>query len=444
MDIPSKLLSRISTAAEIVRRHDFIHIFSHYDADGISAATVAAKAIHRDGRGFIVTLFQGLTDSTMRIVEKSDSRCILITDLGASYLDRLEAMGKDTVVLDHHRTPRDSERICYANPHLAGADGARECCASSLAFLFAAEMNETNWDLSQIALAGIAGDKQLGNVTGINTSILNGAVGRGYVEAAGSSLIPPGNLNKELLLTTDPYISGVSGNAAGVAELLSSAGIARSAVSSGLGDAERRRLSSLIAMRLVSEGVTVRAMEDASRTRYHLKDWNMDAEMLAGVMDACGRTGLGGVGIGMGLGDGRCRIEAERMNDDYRNRIVLAAAELERNGLTRMKNIQYFDSSASGFTGVLCGITMDYFGDPSVPTVGVNTSETIAKASGRGTRSLIARGLDLAAAMRSAGEAAGGEGGGHNIASGASFPPSSRQKFLDTLDRIIGEQISAR
>ena len=444
MGIPQKLLSRLSTAAETVRRHDFIHIFSHYDADGISAAIVAAKAVHRDGRGFSVTLFTGLDENSMNVIEKSNSRCILITDLGASYLDRLDKLKKDVVVLDHHRTPRDSEMICYANPHLFGADGMTECCGASLAFLFSAAMSENSWDLSQIAFAGIAGDRQLADVNGINSFILDGAVKRGFVSVANGSLIPSGPLSKELYLTTDPYISGVSGNAAGVTELMNAAGIAKGAAFSDLDESKRRKLSSMIAMRLVSQGVTSKAMSEASRTRYVLRDWHMDAETFAGILDACGRTGLGGIGVGMGLGDERCRIEAERQYDDYRNRIVQATTELERTGLIKMRNIQYFDSTSSGFTGVLCGIAKDYIGDPSVPTVGINTSEDVAKASSRGTHEQLSRGVDLSAAMEAAAKTVGGQGGGHKIASGASFPASMKQKFLDSLDGIIGKQISAR
>ena len=40
--LPPKLLTVLHTAAEKVRGHDFIHVFSHYDADGVAAASVLA------------------------------------------------------------------------------------------------------------------------------------------------------------------------------------------------------------------------------------------------------------------------------------------------------------------------------------------------------------------------------------------------------------------
>ena len=41
--LPSKLLKDLSHAAETIRGHEFIQVFSHYDADGVSAAAIVAK-----------------------------------------------------------------------------------------------------------------------------------------------------------------------------------------------------------------------------------------------------------------------------------------------------------------------------------------------------------------------------------------------------------------
>ena len=42
--------------------------------------------------------------------------------------------------------------------------------------------------------------------------------------------------------------------------------------------------------------------------------------------------------------------------------------------------------------------------------------------------------------MEKASKEVGGYGGGHPVASGASIPDGSEDKFITTLDRIIGEQ----
>jgi Single-stranded DNA-specific exonuclease len=445
METPTKLLSLLSNASETVRRHDFIHIFSHYDADGISAAGITAKALHREGKEFCVTLFPVLNDENMKIIENSSSKCIILTDLGASYLDRLDALNKDVIVLDHHRTPRDSEKICYINPHLFGAEGATECCGSSLAYLLAMELNSNNSDLVQIALAGIVGDKQhLRGMKGINAKILDDGMKNGHVKVTEGSLIPAGNLNRELYLSSEPYISGVSGNSKGVSSLLFSSGISNDRMFQDLNENEQRKLSSVIALKLLSKNVSTDTMNETLETRYQLLSWGMDAESFSKMLDACGRQDLGSIGIGMCLGDQRCRTEAEQLNDEYRNKVVDAAKELDERGLVQGRHIQYFDSSESGFTGVLCGIAMSFMGDRNKPTIGINSSEEMAKASARGTKALIDRGLNLSIAMGSAAEEVNGEGGGHNIASGASFPSASKEKFIASLDNIVGEQLTAK
>lgn len=50
--LPQKLLQSLSKAADTVRGHDFVHLYSHWDADGIAAMAVVAKALLREGIGF--------------------------------------------------------------------------------------------------------------------------------------------------------------------------------------------------------------------------------------------------------------------------------------------------------------------------------------------------------------------------------------------------------
>jgi single-stranded-DNA-specific exonuclease len=65
----------------------------------------------------------------------------------------------------------------------------------------------------------------------------------------------------------------------------------------------------------------------------------------------------------------------------------------------------------------------------------------MVKISARGNTLLISKGLDLSVALRKAAESVNGVGGGHTIASGASIPPGSEEKFLAIVDQIVGEQL---
>ncbi|MDR0309906.1 MAG: DHH family phosphoesterase [Candidatus Methanoplasma sp.] len=440
--LPSKLLTTLSHAVGMVNSHDFIQVYSHYDADGISAASIIARTLVRAGKEFRVTLFTSLDDANMEIIRNSGAECIIISDLGASYIEQLDALECDVIVLDHHTVEKQAKRICYANPHLYGIDGMTSGCGATMAFLFSIAMSKKNWDLVQIAFAGIAGDKQhINGMKGLNIYLYEEALERGHISLMEGSMIPSGQLTSKLYLSTSPYIAGVSGSAEGVAKLLDSAGVGREKYCKDLTKDERRKLSSLITLKLIEQEVPLQTMYELSRARYHLKDWNMDAETLASLFDGCGRQGLGGVGVSAGMGDAKSLSEAEGLENVSKTQIIEGVLSLQKNGLNIMNNIQWFDSSTSGFTGMLCGIAMQFISDPSKPTIGINRSEDPAKISSRATFDLLEKGVDLSAAMKEACASVGGAGGGHKIASGGSCPADRCEEFLLNLDSIIEKQL---
>lgn len=443
-EVPSKLLTTLSHAADIVRGHEFIQVYSHYDADGVSAASIIAQTLLRQGKEFRVTLFTTLNDYNMDIIRSTKTDCIIITDLGASYIDQLDAMKNDIVVLDHHTIISEAQRVCYANPHLYGIDGMTSGCGATMALLFAVTMNEANWDLVQVAFAGIAGDRQhINGLSGLNVYLLEEGKKRGFVEEMPGSLIPAGDLMTQLYLTTDPYIRGISGNEDGVAKILDDAGIDHGKSYMDLTEDEKRNLSSLIAVRLTEQGMLESSLNEIARTRYFLTGFKMDAEYLSSVLNSCGRAGFGGVGISAGMGDVKSiELGAKLMNDSNRD-VVLNMVDLDKKGLNQRKHFQWFDSTDSGFTGMLCGIAMQCIGDPDKPTIGMNQSKDPVNLSSRGMWKQLDKGIDLAVAMREACASVGGEGGGHRIAAGGSIPAEMVESFLENLDSILEKQLSS-
>jgi len=443
-EVPSKLLTTLSHAADLVRGHDFIQIYSHYDADGVSAASIIAQTLLREGKEFRATLFTTLNDYNMDIIRSTKADCIIITDLGASYIDQLDAMKQDIVVLDHHTIISEAQRVCYANPHLYGIDGMTSGCGATMALLFSVTMNERNWDLVQVAFAGIAGDRQhINGLTGLNTYLLDQGKKRGFIEEMPGSLIPSGELMTQLFLATDPYIRGVSGDEAGVAKLLDDAGIDHGKSYMDLTEEEKRKLSSLIAVRLTQQGMLEQSMNEIARTRYFLKGFDMDAEYLSSVLNSCGRSGFGGMGISAGMGDRKSIDMGANLMKEADRELVLNMVELDKKGLNQREHFQWFDSSDSGYTGMLCGISMQCIGNPNKPTIGMNRSKEPVNLSSRGMWVQLDRGINLAVAMREACAAVGGEGGGHRIAAGGSIPSEKVEEFLTTLDRILGEQLGS-
>lgn len=443
--LPSKLINLLSKAADIVRSHDFIQVYTHYDADGISSASILANTLQRAGKEFAVTTLKTLDAETMDVIRECPADCMIIADIGASYIREIEEMGKATVILDHHTLRDDSEKVFYANPHIFGVDGMVGACGATMSFLFSIAYDEKNWDLVQIAFAGITGDKQhTRGLVGFNTYLLNEGEKRGFVKAIPGSLVPMGPVVKSLYASTEPYIRGISGNQSAILDLLKEIGMPADAQYVTLTDDERRKLSSVIAVKLTEQGTATEAMMGFTRTRYYLTGWKMDAEAMAELLDACGRKMMQGIGIAMCMGSKDDLLRANELRNEYNEEILNAVISLDAKGIRQMKNIQCIDCTETGYTGVLCGIVMQSFKDCGKPVIGIKTGENEStKISARATDSLLEKGVDLASALYLSAESVGGEGGGHRIASGGSIPPGSEETFLKNLDDIIGDQIKS-
>lgn len=144
------------------------------------------------------------------------------------------------------------------------------------------------------------------------------------------------------------------------------------------------------------------------------------------------------------MGDERCLVLGSEVNRESAIQIVENMVDLDRRGLNQMEHIQWFDSSDSGFTGMLCGISMQCIGDADKPTIGVNRSNDPANLSSRGMWGQLEKGIDLSIAMREICAEFGGAGGGHKIAAGGSVPADNVDAFLKRLDEFIGEQLTSR
>jgi RecJ-like exonuclease len=84
---------------------------------------------------------------------------------------------------------------------------------------------------------------------------------------------------------------------------------------------------------------------------------------------------------------------------------------------------------------------MQYILDQSKPTLALSDVKGKVKVSSRGTKHLVSRGLDLAAALKKAAEKVGGVGGGHAVAAGATVDAGKKSEFLASVDEIVGHQL---
>jgi RecJ-like exonuclease len=124
----------------------------------------------------------------------------------------------------------------------------------------------------------------------------------------------------------------------------------------------------------------------------------------------------------------------------YRQRIrdVLAEVKRMRPKVEERENFRVGETVDELDTGIYAHIFLTFVHGDDKPFVAFTRSGSKVKFSARGSPSLYNAGVDLSIGMKEAGEALGGNGGGHPAASGAAVPKQDLDRFLDLLDASLG------
>lgn len=480
--MPEGLWKSAEDAADALRKARKVVIATHIDADGISAGAIASKALERAGIDAEVRFFKKLDEEAIASLAKAGSDIVWYTDLGSGSVSKLG--GVPTVVSDHHVPDTcssdgskvgqarlwDFSDVIHVNPQLHGISGATDLSGAGATFLVAAAMDETNSDLSQLAVLGGVGDLQdqrTRRLEGLNRDISALAASVGVIEVLqdlrlfGRETRP---VHKMLEYSSDPFLPGITSDEQAAISFLLGLGIEpkqgdawktwamltqeeKETVIDALRDILKhrsRKPESLL--RLTGEVYVLKREATGTPLR--------DAKEFATLLNACGRHGKGEVGLAICKGDREDGYrEGIALLRDHRSALSQAISLAKDLGVTRLRNIQYFDAGPDieeTIVGTVAGMLLGEAGsDRSAPMVAFADSleysqEPKAKASARGTQDLVSRGMDLSAAMRKAAEAVGGVGGGHNIAAGATIPSSKKEDFLRMLDQTVEEQLTSR
>lgn len=441
---PPGLLERAREAAKLVDSVSRVRVFCHYDPDGTTSASILTRALMRRGKRIHATMAHALDRSSAARLNEESNELLIVSDMGSAQLDLLEGLTYPVIVLDHHKPIRDSDKVVHVNPHLEGVDGAREMCGATTTWLFSLVLDEANWDLAGPALAGAIGDKQaVGGFVGVNAALYAESVERKVVVPERRLALRDQPLGKALAQSIEPYFRGLSGRPETAAEFLRAAGLDAEVPVRQLDAAARRRLGSVLAIRLLEQGAAPEALESLVEDRYWIEPDQMYAQDLEAYVNSCDRLGQEGLGLAVCLGDRDALAKAEKLVDEYTSKVLGYLVGLESKGLFAKKHIQFFYCDDASLAGSVAGTGMQYFFDQSRPVLGLSVLDGATKVSARGTRALIAAGLDLASALRQAAAEVGGNGGGHNIASGATVPKGKEEKFLTLVDEIVASQLAS-
>lgn len=397
------LENAVREVAAYLLERKFVLVYAHNDADGIAAGSILCHALRREDVPFRFRLTHAMEKADM---EGTPVYC----DLSA------EGIGEEAVVIDHHLPA--FEGSYHLNPRLFGIDGERELSSSALAYLVACEMGE-NLDLAGLALLGMLGDRQA--IEGANRSIVNEGIAQGVIEPAKGLLLAGRDDMERLFHAIDPYLPGVSGNEAICREIF---------------DASRRGevadVEELLS-RIVLECAPQASLDALTRlygTTYRLKrECIEDAHTMMAMLEACGKSGRGGIAATLCLRYSDAAGEAFAVMERFRRKVIDAIA-----GAAREENkALWIEVQDAGITGAVAdAIAWD-----------LETSKTVAvfaRSEGECRISLRApqtSELMMGEIAQGIARACGGSGGGHPRRAGARIPLERLSCFREKLAEAV-------
>ncbi|MBI4362380.1 MAG: DHH family phosphoesterase [Euryarchaeota archaeon] len=427
---------------------DEVEIVSHIDADGLSTCGVLVQALRREG---IAARIRFVRNGGEALGGPPDLPRVF-AELGSGRLDDVQRLPCPTLVVDHHPTVGRVDRAGphrVFNPRLLGFDGTQEISGSGTAYLIARALDAANADLAALAIVGAVGDRQdrrHGRLIGLNRTIVEEGSRAGVLEARVDlhlfgrqtrpliRLLEATGLDPGFLHDLDiPVKNGHWlrwGDLAGEERMRLASGLVQWSLATGQG-AEA-------AQRLLAEGYTLPREPEGTPFR--------DASEYASLLNATARYGEGQVGLDLCLGDrdGAYR-RARTLLGRHRKNISAGLALVHDQGLEERSHFSYFcaeDRIRDTILGIITGMALERETGAEKPLVAFARAPEGLKVSARATPAHTQRGLDLGPALMRAAHAVGGDGGGHDIAGGATIPPGAMEEFLDHLDREIGVQMA--
>jgi RecJ-like exonuclease len=482
------------TATACARRlheADQVLLASHIDADGLTSAAVASLALERAEIPFEVVFKKQLDETEIASIAARPFDTVLFTDFGSGQLDVIsqhEAAGDfQPVIADHHQpavvdgqSPSASgtgshaaETEFHLNPLLMGINGASELSGAGASYVLARALADeagteppaANRDLAALAVVGAVGDMQAvdGELVGANAGIVEEGVDAGVLDE-GTDLTLYGKqtrpLPKLLEYATEVPIPGISNDEAGAIRFLESLGLDLKRAGewrtwADLSDDERQTVASALVQRAVERGVPADKIQTLIGTTYTLTDESVgtelrDASEFSTLLNATARYERADVGLAVCRGDRDGALDrAQTLLANHRRNLSEGLTLVQEQGVTREDNVQWFDAGEAireTIVGIVAGMALGTAGvdsdKPIFAFASKNDEET--KVSARGTGPLVGRGLDLSAVMREASRSVGGDGGGHDIAAGATVPAGEEQAFVDAADAVVADQLGSK
>ena len=442
------MLNRASEATNMLKEHiekdAVIRIISHNDADGISAAAVVANALAEENVQFHTTIVPRLKQDMVNQLRSEKYDLFIFSDMGSQFIEDFNTYKHDVIVADHHQVneAEAESNVVHINPHLFEIDGSKDLSGAGSAYLAIRDLDKKH--LAYYALVGAFGDMQgQEGFTGMNKMILDDAIESGNLEIhEGLKIVSKTTepIFKSLAYTFSPALPGISGDLDGAREFLERMNLSYGIKFTDMEDEEKDLLKdALVSINPGIFGNCYTVAKESPMLR--------DLEEYSYILDACGKNKKQGLGLSIALGEKDQALDAAlKLQRQYRDQIVKGLEWIKKEGAQQLNAIQYLYSEDKVLKSVMgtiasIGLSVELL-DDSKPVIGLSRLHNDIKISGRTTREMVSKGVNLGKALQDSSNNFGGTGGGHDIAAGAMIPYESKDNFLHILDEMVEYQLS--
>ena len=429
---------------EHIEKDSVIRIISHNDADGISAAAVIANALAEENVQFHTTIIPRLKEDIVNQLRSEKYGLFIFSDMGSPFIKEFNTYKHDVIVADHHQVDdTDSEsNVVHVNPHLFEIDGSRDLSGAGSAYLTVRDLDKKH--LAYFALVGAFGDMQgQDGFRGVNSLIVDDAVESGTLDIHEDLKIvskASEPIFKSLAYTFSPPLPKISGDLDGAREFLEKMNLSYGIKFTDMEDEEKDLLKeALISINPDIFGDCYTVPKENPLLR--------DLEEYSYILDACGKNKKQGLGLSIALGEKDQALDAAlKLQRQYRDQIVKGLEWVKKEGAQQLNSIQYLYSEDKVLKSVMgtiasIGLSVELL-DNSKPVLGLSRLHKDIKISGRTTRDMVARGVNLGKALKDSSNNFNGTGGGHDIAAGAMIPYESKDNFLHLVDEMVEYQLA--
>jgi single-stranded-DNA-specific exonuclease len=458
----TRLIARAKKISEVIAScPGTVRIIAHYDCDGITAASIMAKALLKEGKSFRLSFVKQLNEDIIQELGTEENSFIITLDCGSGQLDGIQkhllTNGCTIVICDHHQVQGEilSDSILHLNPLDFGI--AENISAAGVTYLLARALSPHNTEFSELAIVGAIGDAQMGAVGsdwglfGLNKEILKDSQAAKKIKVMKGLRLWGRNsrpVHKALEYSVDPYIPGISGSESASIQFLNELGIEPKNKNvwrtlSSLSQEEQKKLAT---------GIIVERIRGKMKNPdwifgdvYELLDKGAfsDANEFATLLNATGKLEKPYLGLGLCLNDKDSFAQIRNVLEGYRKEIGKGISWIEKNKKQRRETdtAHYIHAGTEVSEHIISNVLSIVNRSDILPDkpmfAFVMTDDGKIKVSSRASDQHVEKGVNLGEIVAEAATHVHGEGGGHRGAAGATIPKGKEENFIKFVENRL-------